>query len=57
MGVNRNIGILIMEWFWKLCNETCMSGTSFPVITISAYATILDVVMKNFDTGCINIIE
>jgi hypothetical protein len=55
--INLQIGILITEWFWKLWNETCMPGTSFLIITISAYAIILDAVMKNFDTACINIIE
>jgi hypothetical protein len=54
--ISLQIGMVITGWLEKLWDATYMPGTPFPVITISAYAIILDVVMKNFDTDCVNMI-
>ncbi len=52
--ISLQIGMVTSGWLQKLWDTTGMPGTLFPVITISAYAIILDVVMKNFDTDCVN---
>jgi hypothetical protein len=51
------IGIHLMIWIGTRLGVECMPDTPIPLIVVSIYGIIIDVITQNLDVDCVKIIE
>ncbi|CAF3886471.1 unnamed protein product [Rotaria sp. Silwood1] len=57
LTINIQIGLMITDWTRSLWKEYRMPALALPVIFGSAYALIIDFIIKNFDIDYINMLD